>query len=182
MPNPAFTIDAARWAAAPSIDAYIDGAHKNQEFWRNARRLARVDDAMVARLSAAPGPWRLLALSEDWCSDAMSTLPAIARLVERAGNAELRVLARDEHPDLMDAHLTGSTRSIPVVMVLDNALVERGWWGPRPAPLHAWLRSEGLGLEPKERSRRKREWYARDRGATTVSELVALVERVGAGQ
>jgi thiol-disulfide isomerase/thioredoxin len=37
---------------------------------------------------------RLLALSEDWCSDCFSTVPIIARLAEGAG-IDLRVFPRD---------------------------------------------------------------------------------------
>jgi hypothetical protein len=36
---------------------------------------------------------------------------------------------------------------------------------------------EGLALEKTERYRHIRTWYARDRGHTTVAEVVALVER-----
>jgi hypothetical protein len=52
-------------------------------------------------------------LSEDWCGDAVNSVPYLARLAELAPNLDLRVLARDENPDLMDAHLTRGSRSIP---------------------------------------------------------------------
>jgi hypothetical protein len=100
--------------------------------WRNAARLTRVPDDAVARAAAVPGTWHLLALSEDWCGDAVNTLPHVARLADQAPNLDLRVLARDENLDLMDAHLTGIARAIPVVIVYDAEFVERGWWGPRP--------------------------------------------------
>ena len=61
--------------------------------------------------------------------------PYLARLQEALPNFELRVLSRDENPDLMDAHLTNGTRSIPVVMILDQEFREVAWWGPRPRPL-----------------------------------------------
>jgi hypothetical protein len=130
----------------------------------------------VARLRAVPGEWRFLALSEDWCSDAVSTLPALARLAEQAG-MDFRVLGRDSNADLMDAHLTSGTRSIPVVMVLDGELREHAWWGPRPASLQRWYRNEANMLPKEDRTRRKRAWYARDRGRTAILELLEAVER-----
>jgi hypothetical protein len=78
----------------------------------------------------------------------------------------------------MDAHLTGTARSIPVVIAYDDAFVERGWWGPRPAALQAWVFSpDGQALDKPERYRHVRGWYARDRGRTTVDEILTLLER-----
>lgn len=37
-----------------------------------------------------------------------------------APELELRVLRRDEHPEIMDEYLTNGSRSIPVVIVLDR--------------------------------------------------------------
>ena len=168
---------AARFAAALPLERYIAGARKNQELWGAVYRNARVDDDAVARAAAVPGPVRLLVLSEDWCGDAVNSVPVVARLAELAPNLELRVLARDEHPDLMDAHLTSGARSIPVVIALDAAYAELGWWGPRPAELQRWVLGEGKALPPDEKYREVRRWYARDRGRTVVRELVDLLER-----
>jgi hypothetical protein len=129
------------------------------------------------RLAAIPGRWHLLVMVEDWCGDAVNTLPLLARLAELAPNVELRVIGRDENADLMDAHLTNGARSIPVVMVLDEDYEERAWWGPRPSALQQWVVDEGMALEKGERYRHVRTWYARDRGRTTVDEVIAAVAR-----
>lgn len=169
-------VDAARYEAAPRFPAYLESVVKNAELWRAVYRTATVSTVAIERLRSQSGEWRLLALSEDWCGDCVSVLPVIGRLAERAG-LDLRVLGRDANPDLMDARLTSGTRSIPVVMVLDAGYLVRSWWGPRPAALQRWYRNEGLLLPKDERSRRKRAWYARDRGRTTVEELCDAVER-----
>jgi thiol-disulfide isomerase/thioredoxin len=169
-------VDAARYEAAPRFPAYLESVVKNAELWRGVYRTAIVSLLSVERLRIVPGEWRLLALSEDWCGDCVSTLPVIGRLAEQAG-LDLRVLGRDANPDLRDAHLTSGSRSIPVVMVLDADFLVRTWWGPRPAPVQRWYRNEGLMLSKEERSRRKRAWYARDRGRTTAEEVVDAIER-----
>ena len=111
----------------------------------------------------------------------MNTVPVVARLAERCANLDLRVLGRDANPDLMDAHLTGSSRSIPVIIVLDEAFVERVWWGPRPTVLQRWVSGQGQLLEKTTRYREARTWYARDRGRTTLEEVVSMLERAAAG-
>jgi hypothetical protein len=166
-----------RFLGAPDFESMLASARKNAELWAAVWRRADVGEEYVRRVASLGGAWHLLVLSEDWCGDAVNTVPVVAKLVELTPNADLRVLARDENPDLMDAHLTGTSRSIPVVMVLDHDFVERGWWGPRPAELQHWVLGDGQALESKERYRETRTWYARDRGRTTLEEVVTLLER-----
>lgn len=166
-----------RWAGAAKFDEFLAGAVANRELWSEFYRRARVDAAAVERVAALAGRWHLLALSEDWCGDAVNTIPVLARLAELAPNLELRLLGRDANPDLMDTHLTGTSHSIPVVMVLDGQLRETGWWGPRPSELQRWFVEAGRRLPPKERYPELRRWYARDRGRSTVEEVVMLLER-----
>jgi hypothetical protein len=102
----------------------------------------------------------------------------VAKLAELAGNADMRVLARDSHLDLMDTHLTGTSRSIPIVIALDENFEERAWWGPRPRALQDWVLGPGMAMEKDLRYREVRAWYARDKGRSTLEEVVSMVERV----
>ena len=170
-------IDPERYESAPTFAEYLAGVVRNRELWHGVYERARAPDDLVAAARAIPGSWRLLALSEDWCGDAVNTLPVVARLAEAAG-WDLRVLRRDDNADLMDAHLTnGRSRSIPVVIVYDEHLREIGWWGPRPGEIQAWVLSEGLAMPSPERYKVVRRWYAQDRGRTTLSELLEVFAR-----
>ena len=166
-----------RFESALPFTAFLERVVANAAHWRDAYRLARLPVEAVARLAAVPGRWHLLVMVEDWCGDAVNILPLLARLAEQAPNVDLRVVGRDDNADLMDAHLTNGSRSIPVVMVLDEDYVERAWWGPRPSPLQQWVIEEGLALEKGERYRHVRTWYARDRGRTIVDEVIDAVVR-----
>lgn len=170
-----------RWEAALPFERFLRSARSNVALWQAIHGRARVPPALLERARALRTRWHLLVLSEDWCGDAVNTVPVVARLAELAGNLDLRILARDENPDLMDAHLTGSSRSIPVVMALDSDFVEQGWWGPRPAELQAWFLAVGRSLEKAERYREIRTWYARDQGVSTLEEVIALLERAERG-
>ncbi len=167
----------ARWEAALPFERFLEGARSNVDLWHALYRRARVPPEIVARAAALRTPWHLLVLSEDWCGDAVNTVPVVARLAELADNLQLRILARDENPDLMDSHLTGTSRSIPVIMALDGDFVERGSWGPRPAELQAWFLTVGKPMDKAERYREIRTWYARDQGVSTLTEVLALLER-----
>jgi hypothetical protein len=181
------TFDHPPTAGADRSEAWMDGMTYAQflrtakdyvELWRGNYERAAVPPEVAARARAIPGRWHLLALSADWCIDATSPIPALARLADAVPALDLRVLDRDQHLALMDEHLTGGTaRSIPVVILLDDELGERAWWGPRPGPLQAWFKGEGQALEKGERYRQSRQWFARDRGRTTLEEVVGMIER-----
>jgi len=148
---------------------------KNRELWHAIHERVRIPEDLLERASRVPGRPSLLALSEDWCGDAVNTLPVVARLAEAAG-WDFRVLGREESPDLMDTHLTnGRSRSIPVVILYDDDLREVGWWGPRPGEIQAWVLDEGLSMSSPERYKVIRAWYAKDRGETTVREVLDIL-------
>lgn len=169
----------ARYDAAPSVDAFIAAATVNQPLWETHRRRRGVAEDLVARGRPFAG-WRLLAIAEDWCGDAVNSLPVIANWADAAGLG-MRVLRRDEHLDVMDRFLTDGARAVPIVLFLDPSGAVRGSWGPRPADLQAWLQGPGRGVEKTERYRHLRTWYARDHGRTTLSELLRALEGAAVG-
>jgi hypothetical protein len=72
----------------------------------------------------------------------------------------------------MDEYLTDGSRSIPIVIALNDRFQELGHWGPRPSQLQAWVMGN-LRTTPKaELYPQVRKWYARDRGETTVREVL----------
>ena len=150
-----------------------------RELWKGMYARAKVPAWALEEMRRIGGEWKLLVISEDWCIDAPGSVPVVARFAEAAPGVEMRVVKRDENPELMDRYLTGSSRSIPVVVVLDGEWRPVGWWGPRPAELQAFmLREKRAGLRPaKEIYRDARTWYARDRGETTLRELLAVIVR-----
>ena len=111
-------------------------------------------------------------LAEDWCMDTTNTAPFLARFAEAVPGVSLRFLLRDENPEVMDRYLYNGSRSIPVVIILDEAYRELGHWGPRPAELQAWVRENKDVVTSDERLLHTRKWYARDKGETTIREVL----------
>ena len=174
LPGPALM---ERFFAGETFAEFLARPKDNALLWDALYKRSTVPDSIVARArEMSPQPWHLLVLNEDWCGDSINILPGIARLTEAVSLLQMRIIGRDANPDLMDRHLTGATRSIPVIMVLDKDFVERGWWGPRPGPLQRWVVGHGLALPKDERYREVRTWYARDRGETAMNELLDIFE------
>jgi hypothetical protein len=149
---------------------------KNHALWQAIAKRVEIPIEYSARVDALHGHWHLLVLSEDWCGDAVNVVPIVAKLADSVTNLDLRILARDANLDIMDAHLTGTSRSIPIVILLNEKFQECGWWGPRPFALQKWVREEGMTLPKEDRYHEIRTFYARDRGLTTMREIVEMLE------
>jgi len=165
-----------RYCAAQTFDAFLAGVEKNRDLWLAIARRASTPDDLAARVKATGKRWHLLVLAEDWCGDAVNVLPFIAKLADTTSNLDLRVLGRDANPDLMDGHLTGTSQSIPVVILLDADFKEQAWWGPRPSELQEWVLGAGSSMPKADRYRDIRRWYVQDRGLGVLSEIVAVIE------
>jgi len=175
------------WPFAPLWDSALTfaqaveaSAPQHKGLWEAMHRTARVPEELIAAAAALGRRFRLLVISEDWCGDAVNTVPGLARWTEMAPNIELRIVRRDEHPALMDAYLTGTSRSIPVVIVLTEEMEEIGHWGPRPSELQAWVTEKKRAGAGKELYPEIRTWYAKDKGETTLREVLAVMARAAA--
>ena len=139
--------------------------------WQGIYDLARIP--AWAREAVPQGSRRrLLAIAEDWCGDASNTVPIIAKFAELVPGWGLRVIQRDAHPEVMDRYLTNGSRSIPIVIALDENFQELGHWGPRPSELQEWVMANRPTIPKAELYPRVRKWYARDHGETTLREVL----------
>jgi hypothetical protein len=116
---------------------------------------------------------KLLVIAEDWCGDASNTIPVIAKLADMIPSLELRLIARDQNLELMDQYLTNGSRSIPIVIALNDNFEEIGHWGSRPTQLQAWVMDNRVTTPKAELYPQVRKWYARDRGEATLREVLA---------
>jgi hypothetical protein len=160
------------WDQAQPFDAYVAASTQHRGLWEGLYRTARLPEWAVGALPAG-ALRRLLVLAEDWCGDASNTVPVLARLADAVPGLDLRVLRRDEPPEVMDRYLTNGSRSIPIVIALDEDFTELGHWGPRPAELQSWVLANRLTLPKTELYPLVRRWYARDHGESTLREVLA---------
>ena len=170
-------IDESRFRTGDIFAEFLGRPLSNKPLWEAIYNRATVDDELISRVRALGGRWHLLVVNEDWCGDSVNILPYLAKLTDGLENMEMRIVRRDENLDIMDAHLTGKSRSIPVVILLDEDFRECGWWGPRPTELQSWVIEEGLKLPKDERYKQVPTRYARDRGQTTMAEIVGMLEQ-----
>lgn len=117
-------------------------------------------------------------LVESWCGDAAQNLPVFAKIAEANPNINVRVLLRDDNPDVMDQYLTNGGKSIPKLICVDENLNELGTWGPRPKFLQDWLYKNKANptMEMSELKEQFQIWYTKDKGLTLQKEMVLLMK------
>jgi thiol-disulfide isomerase/thioredoxin len=123
---------AALWEQAEPFDRFLGHITRLQSLWEGSTKAARVPDWAEVQFGDLPRGLRMVVLNADWCLDSASAVPTLARLAEDVPGVQMRMLDRDQYPEVMDQYLTDGTRSIPLVILLDCEFRELGRWGPRP--------------------------------------------------
>ena len=118
-----------------------------------------------------------LVISEAWCADAAQIVPVLSKIAESNPLIDLKIVLRDENPDLMNQYLTNGGKAIPILIIADAQSLEvLPVWGPRPKVatkmVEAYKKEHGK-LTPEFKEGLKK-WYNQDKGQSILSDLQAL--------
>lgn len=151
----------------------------------NVHRMSRMDNTVTIGIELKTELKNLqrkliwMVIGEAWCGDVSMNLPVIAKIAEQSQNIDLRILIRDENPDIMNLYLTNGGKAIPVLVCFDaETLEELGKWGPRPAPAQKLIKELVANPEiPKaERTRQVMLWYSADNTNTIQNEFLEFLK------
>lgn len=122
-----------------------------------------------------------LVITESWCGDAAYIIPVLNKLVALNDHIKLKLVLRDENPELMDAYLTNGNRSIPkVIMVDDDSGDVLNVYGPRPSVATDFV-NRFKNLHGKLTSEFKEDlqyWYNNDKGLTTLTDMTEMLCKI----
>ncbi len=150
----------------------------------NDRRMARWDKTLKLsqevqeQIAGIKSKLLFLVLTESWCGDASPSLPVMNKIAELNPNIELKIVLRDEHPELMDVFLTNGARSIPKLIMFDKSKDQiLGDWGPRPsaATQIALEYKQQHGTLTPEFKKDLQMWYNKDKGKNILEDLLMLL-------
>ncbi len=136
----------------------------------------RIETPLLEALEKIHTKQYWVVLTEGWCGDAAQNLPLIAQLAASNAHISLHLLLRDEFPEVMDQYLTNGTRSIPKLIILNEALKELAVWGPRPKPASDMVAElKDSGRPHDEWVEKVHAWYAHDKTQSLQHELTELL-------
>jgi hypothetical protein len=166
--------------ATPYTDpVYIDYTRLNWSRMNRWLKTGKLSDAFADTITRIQSPQRWLIITEPWCGDAAHNIPFLE--LGAALNPLIRVSyeLRDSEPFSIDAYLTNGSKSIPKLVIRDEAGNDLAVWGPRPAgcqQLYASLLARQADFEQIKIGIQT--WYNTDKGVQLQQELVALLNGI----
>ncbi|PIA78637.1 thioredoxin [Gaetbulibacter sp. 4G1] len=119
-----------------------------------------------------------LLITESWCGDAAHIMPVINKVAELNENINLKIVLRDENPELMDAFLTNGGRAIPKVIMIDNESGKvTNTYGPRPSEATNYVSrfKAKYGKLTPEFKEDLQHWYNKDKGQNVIEDLTEIM-------
>ena len=90
-------------------ESYINYARLNSSRMDRLDKRDRFIPEMIDLLEQFKTPVLMLAITEGWCGDAAQIIPLLYHMVKASDQLDIKLVFRDEHPDLMSQFLTNDT-------------------------------------------------------------------------
>lgn len=119
-----------------------------------------------------------LVITESWCGDAAHIIPVINKVAELNDNINYKIVLRDENDALMNQFLTNGGKAIPKLIMMEeetNKVIDT--FGPRPeiaTKMVSDYKAEYGKLTP-EFKEDLQHWYNKDKGQSTIKDLIKLL-------
>jgi len=151
----------------------------------NDKRMARLDkkiklsDTTIERLNKIKKAQTWLLITEGWCGDAAHILPVMNKMSTENENINLKVVLRDENPELMNHFLTNGSMSIPKLVVLNTNNEVLSSWGPRPSIATKMVTDykEKHGGLDSDFKKDLQLWYNKNKGINIQEDLLTFLEQ-----
>lgn len=162
-------------------DKLIEFTKLNLSRMKRIEKSIKLDEEISKKISSLHKNIILLVIAEGWCGDVAQNLPVIYLMANKNPKIELKIILRDENPDIMDNFLTNGTRSIPVIAIFDkDTLSLLGKWGPRPKPAQEimvqWKKRKDYNHDKAVKDIQL--WYLENAGSTIQEEFTELLDKI----
>ena len=158
-------------------EAYINYTELSLQRMKRWEKIGKINPELAEKIKSVEQEQTWLLITEAWCGDAAHALPFIEKLTQLNPKIELKIVLRDENNELMNQFLTHGGKSIPKLIAYAKKQNEVLFtWGPRPEEAMQLVKKEKeLKGELDEVFRKKlQQWFNKDKGKKTVSDLVEL--------
>lgn len=152
----------------------------NYQRMKRLNKTISISEETKQLLKNVKKPQTWLVITEAWCGDSAQVIPVLNKIVEQAPVIDLKMVYRDEQPDLMDAFLTNGGRSIPKLIAIDKDNEVLFTWGPRPTIAAKMVADfkEKHGLLTPEFKQGLQIWYNKDKGLNIIEDLLAQLNQL----
>src|SRR5690554_1293196 len=133
-------------------------------------------DETIAKLKSIDSPQNWIVITEPWCGDASHIVPFIELMARENDLIQVSYELRDSEPFRINNYLTGTSKSIPILIIQDKEGKDVKVWGPRPKECQEIFISEtkkGTDFEGLKIILQK--WYNQDKGVQIQQEVLDFI-------
>ena len=158
-----------------------------QTTFMNLQRMKRLDKKsqlssemlVLTKKTTRKMNWYLLI--EGWCADGSQNVPIIAQIADAIATVDLKIVFRDENPEIMNQYLTNGGKAIPKLVCFDAVTNnEIGTWGPRPARIQEKVvayKKQHPEMDKNDFANHLHKWYAKDKAQALQEEFMELLNK-----
>ena len=158
-------------------EAMVNYSKLNHSRMKRLDKTIKLPQEVIERIESITTPIEWIVLTEGWCGDAAQNLPVINKIADLNPNINLRIVLRDQHPELMDKFLTNGGKAIPKLIHAEYEFSKIESWGPRPTvatKMVADYKAEHGSITP-EFKKDLQVWYNKDKGISTVEDMMIFL-------
>jgi thiol-disulfide isomerase/thioredoxin len=152
----------------------------NETRMNRLEKTIKITETTISKLQNLNKNYIWLVISEGWCGDAAQLLPIIHKMAaESKDKIELKIVLRDENPDLMNLFLTNGGKAIPKLIIIDKEKLKvLADWGPRPKGASELVNNykKEFGAFDETIKTNLQLWYLHDKGISTQNEIMEIME------
>lgn len=160
-------------------ESYLEYTRMNVQRMNRWDKTAKISPELEQIVAEVSEPQVWVMITEAWCGDAAQSLPFIAKVAALNPMIELKLILRDESPEVIENYLTDGAKSIPILVSLTKDLNKELFvWGPRPEFLQNRMKAykkDPQNITEQEYIDGTHLWYARDKNKSIAEELAALI-------
>ena len=119
---------------------------------------------------------KILIIAESWCGDCSQSIPIINTFFKT--KTPVKILYRDENPDLMQRFLTNGNKSIPIVIFFDEHNKVISHWGPRTkygSELLSKHKNDNRNFQKELFLSELHTYYQNNKGVDIIDEIISLL-------
>ncbi|WP_035483757.1 thioredoxin family protein [Gaetbulibacter saemankumensis] len=166
---------------ADKSESFVDLTKLNNNRMKRWDKTLKISDEHKFKIIDFNHSVTWLMIAESWCGDAAHVLPVINKIAELNDDIDLKIVLRDDNPELMDQFLTNGARSIPKMIMIDNEtgdVIET--YGPRPTEATNFVTryKNKYGKLTAEFKEDLQHWYNQNKGQNIVEDITKLLCRL----
>lgn len=165
-----------------SVDPLYDKKEYREYVQMNQRRMNRwyktgtLNKELCDLIEQQMEPQQWIIITEPWCGDAAHSVPFLHRLSLVNPNIELRIQNRDSKESEIERYLTNGGKSIPKLIVRNEANEDLFTWGPRPKACQELVNQQKTSEKSwDEKLMELQAWYNNDNGRSIQEELLEIL-------